>query len=171
MQLTKPIKKISYYFENRLNEKIEQALLSSLIEDVPNDEVEIWISDDKETMHIKAEDIDELNKLRELSRTFLQKKKLKYNELFRTSIVIELPEEEAFKFLNMYFSKPYEEAEFLCVGTRFVCKEDNIVFLISMELENEKQISIEASDTVENNESIKQKYEKATTMIHKIVKY
>lgn len=168
MQLTKPIKKVEFFWDNKLSERQEQKLIACI-----NEQEGAIINEfrNEENILVNSEDIETLANVYNVGEKFFKKENIKFSSSLKVSIIIEFPDEEAFDFMDSYFVPPYKEANFVCAATRFVCIENSKMFLISININDEKHVLIEASDLINNSEDLNCKYERAIATIHKVIKF
>lgn len=172
MQLIKPKKTIVFYLDNILSEKQEKKIIGLFQDDLQeNIDMPIFL-EEKKVISICYEDIDELNKRYIAINNLLWKEKIKHKTLFKINASVEFQEEnEAFDFMEQYSSKPFEDAECLCLSTKFVCSDSERIFLVSLEAVNTDSILVEIFDWIEKNGDVKNKYNDALTILHKVIKY
>ena len=171
MKLGKPTKEIStFLFDSDKNcEEVINFYKNDL--KINKGDFSCKISENQKNIAICAEDINILSEVKDSCYLFLNKINCKYRILFEVEIKVDMEEVDAFEFMSQYLAEPLDEVHYTCLETRFIYDDSETCVIISIGVESENQIVIEAIDTLEEKDDLQKKYELIIAVIHKIIKY
>ena len=119
---------------------------------------------------ISSIQIDCLSQLLSELLSFQQKTKYDFKILIKLNVIISLDGSNAFDTLNTFFTKPLEDAEFLCLATKFIMYDDDNYVMAAIGIEESTKLNLELSAIIEQEENLQLEYEKLFALVNKIIK-
>lgn len=171
MQLEKPTKQIDFLFDDSLSEKWVKRIESLVAKEDINEELKVSFDGDNQECCIIAGDVEDLENLFQIIKKFLRREKIAFNCMFTIDMKAIFNDDDALDFMNEFLDNPYENAHYICMSTRFLCREEDLSAMFFLEIVENNVVRVEETLFVEENSGIKNIYEKGISLLHKVIKY
>lgn len=170
MQLEKPTKQIVFIFDDSLPEKWVKRI-ESLIAKEDNENLKVLFDEDNQECCIIAGDIEDLENSFQIVKKLLRREKITFACMVTIDMKVIFNDADALDFMKEFLNNPYENAHYICLSTRFICKEENLSAMFFLEILEANVVRVEESLFVEEDGGIKNTYEKGIALLHKVIKY
>ena len=171
MKLNAPTKELIVTFVDNESQRETDEVYKYILEYIEYESFLFDIGMEGGLITVKSNEIDCLSELLTELFSLQQKTQYDFKVLIKMNIVIDVEDMDVFDFVNTIFSKPFEDAEFMCLTTKFIMYDNDIFIMVSIGMTSEKYVSLELSESIDQEVNLQVKYDKLLAVADKIIKH